>query len=191
MLFTFLSPFSFSQLNPASPFYFLKSASEIFQLKLAKTTGEKAEMELKFADARVKEVKDLSLIHQELIQPTLERYWSLMGEVIGLLDLKNEDKMSQVHSMISSETNLLIGLYPKVEDAEAKRSLKTTVFRLSGWDNEFALRLESVKNFSLARTVLSSKIDACKFLVREASNSALNEVEKSVFKSRGEKCLSI
>ncbi|MCL4366225.1 DUF5667 domain-containing protein [Patescibacteria group bacterium] len=178
-----------AQIDPASPLYFLKSVRELLELKFAKTNDVKADYELKFATNRIAEVKSLALSsRQDLIQPTLEHYWSSLGQLIGRANLKDESIAAKVTQAAIMQMDILQAVYSQVSDPSAIRSIRTTVYRLSEWDLNLSQRLSLLKNYDLAQRITASKLSGCSFLSKEASSSALNQVEKFVLINRSKAC---
>ncbi|MBI2330542.1 hypothetical protein HYU94_04050 [Candidatus Daviesbacteria bacterium] len=203
LLFTFhFSLFTFSayahddnlgeaRIHPASPLYFLKSVREILELKFAGATHIRALRNLEFTTRRIREVKSLvKTSRQDLIEPTLERYWATLSELKGLVNLKDEITVSQVSGAAASQMAALQDIYYQVSDPRAKRSLRTAINRVSEWEQQMIVQLNLFKQYSQAQQVMTSKLSACNFLAQEASNSALNEVEKTVWSQRAQKCLT-
>ncbi|MBI2086253.1 hypothetical protein HYT74_02845 [Candidatus Daviesbacteria bacterium] len=179
-----------SQVNPASPLYFLKSVREVLELKFAATTNTKAFRQLEFATRRIREVKSLAKTpRQDLIEPTLYRYLSNMQELNGLVNLKDNDSATQVIDVVGLHMTILQAVYDQVSDLRARMSIRVTVNRLSEWDQQLIDRLDLVKQHSLVDKVTALKLSRCSFLAKEASSSALNEVEKVVLSERAQKCL--
>lgn len=179
-----------SRIHPASPLYFLKSVREILELKFAGTTRVRAYRQLEFATRRLREVNSLlPTSRQDLIVPTLERYAWHMGELRGIVGLRDVEMMGKVSSTTQAHMDTLLSVYQQVSSQDAKRSLRATVYRLTEWDQELIEKLESVSETSFNQQIAKSKLSGCQFLSQEASNSALNEVERSVLAERSEKCL--
>lgn len=161
-----------SKIYPAHPLYFLKSVREILELKFAPNKEIKAIRYLEFSQRRIREVKALVEARRaDLIAPTLEHYLFNLQKVLGLTDLKNEAKAKQVADTVYMHLQNLEDIYSKTDHEAARRSIRTTLFKLSEW-----------KNLSK----FQGKI--CIFLIKEASSSALNEVEKAVLSERVQKC---
>ena len=178
-----------SRISPASPLYFLKSVREILELKFAPTIHIRSLRELEFANRRVREVNSLvNSPHEDLIQPTLEKYWSGLGQLIGISDLRDENQAEQVSRSISLHMSLLQKVFSQVSDSKAQRSIRSTVFRLSEWDNRLISKLNTGKHFTFAQEIENSKISGCRFLTREASSSAFNDIERVVTIERAKKC---
>ncbi len=181
-----------SRINPASPLYFLKSVREVLELKFAKTTNAKAYYQMEFATRRIREVKSLvNSTHQDLIQPTLEKYWQHIKELNGVLTLTDEYMVAKASEEIPMHLNILQTEYLQVTSEDAKRAISLTVNRLSEWEQEIITRLDLLKSTSVVGKFRESKLSGCNFLSKEASSSALGEVEKYVYKERAIKCLQI
>ncbi len=181
-----------SRISPASPFYFLKSVREVLEIKFAGTTHIRALYKLEFANRRIREVNSLVETPQEdLIQPTLERYWSLMQELKGITSLNDQDMAKRVSGGAVSQMSDLQENYSKASDPTAKRSIRTHIHRLSEWEQELIDKLDLIKPPmpALTEEIAVSKMSACNFLSQEASAAALNEVEKVVLANRAGNCL--
>lgn len=187
---TYAADLGQSRINPASPLYFLKSIREILEIKFAGTTQVKAIRQLEFATRRIREVKSLvNDSRQDLIEPTLVRYLSHLDQLIGILNLRDENWISQVSDEISLHMNTLQTVYDQVSHPRARMSIRATVNGLSQWDQKLIDRLNSLNKSSLAQKVIISKLVACNFLSKEASSSSLNEVERAVLSERAQRCL--
>ncbi len=150
-----------SRISPASPLYFLKTIRENIELKFAATPRVGQIRQLEFATRRLREVKSLiPITRQDLIEPTLERYWYHLqavdnaGEVLG----------------IHIET--LESIYSQVSNKRARMAIRATVNRI----------------VQRADLLGSAKVPACNFLTKEASSSGLNEVEREILSGRGSNC---
>ncbi|MFH1536265.1 MAG: DUF5667 domain-containing protein [Patescibacteria group bacterium] len=162
-----------SRINPSSPLYFLKGVREILELKFAGTTKVRALRQLEFATRRIREVKSLgNTSRQDLIEPTLERYAWHLQELKGIVHPKDIAMVNKVNEQITFQLNALQEVFKVASDPKAKRSIRLAVFRIS---EKFA----------------ASRPAACNFLSKEASSSALNEVEKVVLKERTDKCYNL
>lgn len=179
-----------SKIHPAHPLYFLKTIRENLELKFAGTSNIRGLRHLEFTTRRVREVKSLvSVNHQELIPPTLENYWFNLEKVRGLLSFKDEALANQALDQIKRQLIVLQKLYDQLEDARAKMAIRTTVYRISGWNTQLLDRLTVEDRNKQAKRLTTNQALACNFLSKEASSSALNEVERSVLAERAEKCL--
>lgn len=178
-----------ARISPASPLYFLKSVREILEIKLAGTTYVRAIRELEFSTRRIREVKSLtSTPNEDLIEPTLERYWAHLRELKGLLNLKDENMADQVANTVTSHMDILQRTYSQVTNSSAKRSIRVAIYRLSEWEGELSDKFVLLKS-PLAQRVVNSKFLGCNLLSKEASSSALNEIERAVYLGRVQKCL--
>src|SRR3989344_5655222 len=84
-----------SKIHPAHPLYFLKTIRENLEMRLVSTHRVKLIRQMEFATRRLREVKSLiGNSHEDLIEPTLERYWSHVRELLekGLIDLEMKQK---------------------------------------------------------------------------------------------------
>lgn len=152
-----------SKIHPAHPLYFLKAVREKMEVHFAQTPNVKMTRQLEFATRRIREVKALvSIDNLDLIEPTMERYWSHMNTVLQY----------KPNYTISTHLNVLEEIYEKIEDRRAKMSIRTAIFRiLDGSD-----------------IPAEERVKRCEFLSKEASSSALSEVERAILRSRVEKC---
>lgn len=179
-----------SQITPASPLYFLKSIRELLELKFAGTTRVRAIRELEFATRRIREIKSLAATsRQDLIEPTLYQYLFHLEEFLGKANLKDPDFATEVSKNIASQMNVLQAVYGRVSERRALMSIRATINSLSKFDLKLIERLKLAEKPLLAEQISISRISACNFLSKEASSSALNEVEKAVFSERAQKCL--
>lgn len=181
-----------SKIHPASPLYFLKSVREILELKFAGTTHVRAIRQMEFAHRRLREVNSLVQSNrQDLIAPNLERYWSHLRELIGIVNLRDESLAREVSGTAISHLTTLLKVYDQITDPRAKMSVRTTIFKLSEWDEQLISKFNQVTQEKYAQKVIPSRLSACNFLSKEASSSALNETEKVVLLERARKCLEI
>ncbi len=179
-----------SQITPASPLYFLKSIRENLELRFAGTKRVRSIRELEFATRRIREVKSLvSTNRQDLIEPTLYQYLFHLEKFIGVADLENQDFASSAIKNITEQMNILQAIYIRVSDKRALMSIRATINSLAKLDLKLIDSLNLAKKPLLAREISLSRLSACSFLGKEASSSALNEVEKAVFAKRANECL--
>lgn len=180
-----------SRISPASPFYFLKPIREILEIKFAGTTHIKALFKLEFANRRIREVNSLVKTPEEdLIQPTLEKYWFFLQQLKSILDLNNKEMAGKVTGAAAMQMDDLQRAYREVTDPKAKMSLRLAIFRLSEWEQGLIDRFKLLPQSepALIEKVINLKVSGCNFLSKEASSAALNEVEKTVFASRANSC---
>lgn len=182
--------FGVAKINPASPFYFLKSVREILELKFAATTHVKALRQLEFATRRIREVNSLiKTSHQDLIEPTLDRYLFSLEEVTHIFNLRDKMMVEQVSVETSQHMAVLQTIYSQVSEPRAKMAIRATINRLSKFDQEIISKLNLLQ-LSPDQRIINSKLAGCNFLSKEASNSALNEIERIVISERAQKCLN-
>lgn len=179
-----------SLIHPAHPLYFLKRVREVLELKFAPTSEVKSIRYLEFAQRRIREVRSLVEARRpDLIAPTLEHYFANLQKVLGLTDLKDEAKAGQVADIIDIHLQNLEDIYSKIDHEAARRSIRTTIFRVFEWNNLLKERLDLKLQAILADKLSGSQVKVCHFLAKEASSSALNEVEREVLLERAQKCL--
>lgn len=161
-----------SQIHPAHPFYFLKAVRENIEMHFAQTPNVKMLRQLEFATRRIREVKSLVTKNREdLIPPTMERYWFHMNTVLQYRP-REVWLTLLLNYTISTHQNALEELYEKIGDRRAKMSIRTAIFRiLDGSD-----------------IPAEERVKRCEFLSKEATSSALTEVERAILRSRAEKC---
>lgn len=179
-----------SRIHPASPLYFLKSVREIFELKFAGTTQTRGLRYLEFSTRRIKEVKTLvGLNRPDLIPSTLEKYWSSLEKLLGLINFKDEVLASQVLGQIRQQISTLETVYPQIENPRAKMAIRAAIYRISRWNTQLLERLEPKDKIRLSPEITKNQIPICDFLSKEASSSALNDTEKAVLTRRAQSCL--
>ena len=149
----------YSRITPASPFYFLKTIREDLELKLAGTPHVKLIRELEFATVRIREVRSLVAVNQDLIVPTLENYQAI---------LKNISQEPDLDTHIA----VLMQVYDNASNLNAKMAIRSSL-------NKLILREDVSK---------ASKLSICNLFYREASSSSLNQTEKFVLLGRAQKC---
>lgn len=161
----------YSKIHPASPLYFLKTIRENLELKLAFTPRVKILRQLEFATRRLREVRTLISINQDLIPPTLERYISHLNTLPDS-EQKYQDVATKVKESLVIHLEVLQKTYLQVSSLRAKMAIR------------------SAMNKIIQRADLSvfAKLPVCTFFAKEASSSALNQTEQFVLKNRFESC---
>jgi hypothetical protein len=179
-----------SQIHPASPLYFLKAVREILEIKFAGTDRIRSLRKMEFSTRRIREVKALvATKREELIAPTLEKYGALLREIIGTINLSDKTLALNLGENIDNHLESLISLYQDSEDPQAKRAIRLAVYRLSQLDLEFIERVSKMEAMvDIANLRKIRALRGCEFLQKEASSSALNEVEKGVYYDRAQDC---
>ena len=181
-----------ARINAASPFYFLQSVREILEYKFAKTTDVKANLELKFANRRLAEVNSLAKSSdQSLIEPTLIAYLVDLDQLIGHANIRDETPARNLSNEIKLHMSFLQNIYGIVSDPRAIMSIRATINNLSLWDLRLIDGLNSAKQSAIAEEIIDSRLSACSFLSKEASDSALNGVERAILSERANKCRNI
>lgn len=161
-----------SRIHPAHPLYFLKTIRENLELKFAGTPRTILLRKLEFATRRLREVKSLIAVGNfELIIPTLGKYSSIIG---SLPDRGIEDQklVSIIETNLSNHLEVLQLIYSQTEDKKAKMSIRAAI-------NRITLRSDLTP---------ATRFLGCEFLSKEASSSALNDVEKEIILQRARKC---
>jgi len=113
-----------------------------------------------------------------------------MQDLRGTVNLKDERIAQETTQQVYKHLYILNQLYPSLEYGRAKMSVRLVINRISTWQNDLAQRLNQVSQNAIAAKVLENQSLACNFLVKEASNSALNRIEKELFTSRAQNCIN-
>lgn len=161
-----------SILHPAHPLYFLKTIRESLELKFAGTRKVVYIRRLEFATRRLREVKSLIQVGNfELIIPTLENYSSQLNSLPDQ-GLQEKEVLKVIENNLSNHLEVLQHIYYQIENSRAKMALRATINRI----------------IQRADLPPSARLLGCGFLSKEASSSALNEVEKATLLQRVQKC---
>lgn len=161
-----------SKIGPASLFYFLKTVREGLEFKLALTPRVKMFRQLEFATRRLREVKSLIPTgRQDLIAPTLERYWFYINTLQGD-NLKDQEVAMRVKEGLVVHLEVLEQTYNQVSNLSARMAFRTMINNIS--------RRSDLPLFA--------KIPACNFLMKESSSTGLLEVEKEILSERASNC---
>ena len=161
-----------SKITPASYFYFLKTVREGIEIKLAFTPHVKLIRQLEFATRRLREVKSLiPTPHQDLIQPTLERYSAYLNS-LPQKDLQDEEVATRIKESLIVHLEVLEQIYPKITNKSAKMAIRAAI-------NRIALR---------ADVPILGRLPVCNFLQKEATSLNLIEVEKEILLERAHTC---
>lgn len=161
-----------SRIHPASPFYFLKTLRENLELKFAGTPRVRMLRQLEFGTRRLREVKSLiPTTHQDLIFPNLERYSSYISSLPDK-DLTDEEAAARIKESLVIHLNVLQTIYDQISNREAKMAIRSVLNRI----------------IKRADVPISAKLPVCNFLSKEASSSALNEVERTILLERAIIC---
>ena len=177
-----------SIIHPAHPLYFLKAVRENLELKFSTNPKQKFIRKIEFLTRRIREVKSLIYYkRQDLIEPNLEKYAAILDEIVGM-DTQKRDQVNMAQNEVSNHLLILLKLYPQIEDKRAKISFRRTISKVSQWNINLADRLNYGGYTDLAVNQIKLNSPACEFLKKEASSSALNDVERVVFSERASKC---
>lgn len=150
-----------SRITPDSIFYFLKTVREDIEMRLALTPHVKLVRQLEFATRRLRETKGLAGTHEDLIVPTLERYWYHLSK-LPVVD----------STILTTHLKVLQNLYERLTNIQAKLSIRSTVNKIS--------KRPDLPTFA--------KIPVCFFLQKEATASALTQSEKAILLERAGDC---
>lgn len=164
-----------SRIHPAHPLYFLKTVRENLELKFAGTTKVVYIRRLEFATRRLREVKSLIGVGRfELIISALENY---LSQINALPDkgMQEKDILKMIGDNLSIHLEVLQALYSQIETPRAKMAIRAAINRI--------MQREDLP--------IPARENICNFMEKEASSSALNEVEKAVLLQRVKKCLSL
>ncbi len=160
-----------SKITPASSFYFLKTVRENLEMKLALTPHVKRIRQLEFATRRLRETKSLVGGREDLIPPTLERYWFYINSLPDK-DLKDEEVAIRIKETLIVHLEVLEQIYDKITNKSAKMSIRAAV-------NRIVQRID---------VPIFVRFPACKFLEKEATASFLTEPEKEILIERANNC---
>jgi len=163
----------YSKINPASPFYFLKTIREDLELKFAGTLRVTQLRHLEFATRRLREVRTIVSIKPDLIPPTLEKYIAQLN-AIPEREIQDMEVSTRIKDSLVIHLEVLQQIYDQASNLRAKMAIRLTM-------NRIILRTD-VPNYA--------KLPVCTFFAKEASSSALNQTEQFVLKQRAEKCFA-
>ncbi len=164
-----------STIYPGSIFYPLKAVREMLELKLALVPKTKAVRYMEFATRRLREAKSLvGTAKEELIQSNMERYWYAYQKVVKFQP-RDEELTILLNNNLTIHLEVIEGIYYQLTNAKAQTGVRTLVNRI-------------VQSNDLKP---ETRIGGCLFLQKEASSSALNEVEQEVYKLRAQKCFKL
>lgn len=184
-----------SKIHPAHPLYFLKSVREILEIKAAATENIKVLRYLEFSTRRIREVNTLAHNnHPDLIPPTLEKYWLNFNKLNGLVNVTDQDLMRQITDSLAQHLTILERVYHQLGSKRAKMAIRLTIQRIFE-ENQLLLdkisQQTSEKNKDIVQKITLNQILTCHLLVKQASESGLNDVEKVVLIKRANQCQKI
>lgn len=161
----------YSMIHPASPLYFLKTIREALELKFATTGHVKLLRQLEFAQRRLREVRTLITINEDLIPPTIERYIFYLN---GLNDThKDAEELRLMQSNLAYNLKALQLIYGQTVTPRAKMFIRSAMNRV--------IQRADVQNFA--------KLPICNLFAKESSSSALNQTEQTILTQRAQGCL--
>ena len=177
-----------SLIHPASPLYFLKAIREKIEMAIASSSEAKAITEVEFAQRRLREVRALlKLKRQDLIPPVLERYKAHIKEA-GDLSSRHDELTVRVGEAVSRHLDVLQRVYDQAGNPTAKASIRAAIERAEEHNRILLEKLDLVSQQELIRKVALKQALACRFMMREASSSALNDTERAFLKDKVGKC---
>lgn len=177
-----------SIIHPAHPLYFLKAVRENIETKFSTNPKQKFIRKIEFLERRIREVKSLIYFKNEyLIDPTIEKYTQILNELEGM-DTQKRDQVNMARDEVSNHLLIMIKYYPQLENSRAKLSFRRTISKISEWNINLSDRLTYGGYTDLAEKQIKLNSPACEFLKKEASTSALNDVERLVFSKRADIC---
>lgn len=159
-----------SRITPASPFYFLKTIREGLELKFAGTSRVRLLRELEFATRRIREVKTLIPINQDLIAPTLENYISHVNNLNNIP--QDGDSDVKIIQGLNTHVSVLTQVYDTASNPRAKMAIRSALNKL-------------IQRIEISNT---QKLSVCNLFYSEASSSSLNQTEKFVLMERAREC---
>lgn len=179
----------YAQISPASFFYFLKAFREEIELKTAQSTSVKAVRFLEFATRRIREVIALMYIDREdLIEPALEKYWTHLQDILGSFNLSDLTRNAEIAEQTYQHLYMLNKIYPEIKNNRARIAIRRTITHISSWEPKFAIELNKIHQDDLIKRIFERQQIACDFLEKVASESALNETERSIYIDRASNC---
>lgn len=163
-----------SQIHPAHPLYFLKAVREVLEMHFAQTSNVELIRRLEFAQRRLREVKRLiPTDRQDLIEPTLDRYWVLVSSLPLPKNLEIVGFAKDISDTLVIHIKTLEKIYPQISHPRAKMAIRSVLNRLTDRPD--------IPSYA--------KAPICDFFAKEASSSALNQTEQVILTERGQKCL--
>ncbi len=178
-----------SQIAPASPFYFLKMVKEEVEWKLAQTDQVKLMRQMEFAIRRLREVKTLiSEDREDLIEPNLIKYQDHLKK-LGRYANGNKELELFVSDRVATQMNLLINLYPQLENNRAKLAVRATIENWERQNREELVKQEVGYQEKFWQKIALTEKLSCDFLQKEATNSSLVPSERYLINLKTEDCL--
>lgn len=168
-----LEDIGYSKIHPASPLYFLKGVREKLELHFAQTYRVKEFRQLEFATRRLREVRALIPISQDLIPSTMERYIAHLSKLTDKHQ-ENDKFVPILQHNLSIHLRVLENIYNQTTNSRAKMFIRSAMNRV----------------MQRADVPRSAKLSICNFFTKEASSSALNQTEQFVLQNRAQDCRS-
>lgn len=179
-----------SLITPDSPLYFLKTLRENIEIVFSSSKQSKVIRQLEFAQRRLREVRGLVKNRkQDLIPSTLERY-KLFIDQAQEIARGDESLQAKVAEELSRHLYVLQTVYDTVGNPRAKQAIRAALIRAEEQNSQIVSRLETARQQSLIKKIAARQAFACKFLIREATSSALNDTEREYLKEKVNLCRS-
>lgn len=177
-----------SLIHPASPLYFLKAIRERIEMILDSSQEAKSMRQVEFAQRRLREVATLVRIkRQDLIPPTIEQY-KLHLKNADEFTKQNEELKVRVGEAISRHLDSLQRVYDMVGNPSTKAAIRSAIERSEEQNIAVLKNLSIESQQKLIRKTAGRQAFACKFLMREATSSGLNDSERESLKQRVRDC---
>lgn len=178
----------FSQISPASPLYFLKAVRENFEWRLAKKKGEQVSRQLEFAQRRLREINSLLGGKDEsFIAPTANRYQAQMDKASSISG-DSDDLQLVLTDYLSRHLLVLEDQYSRTSDRLGQVFLRATIEKDQELSQKLIDKAGGDYKDRLTITLSQSQYLTCQFFIKEASLSALNEVEREDLSQRAQNC---
>lgn len=175
-----------AQLDPSSPFYFLKTIREGIELKFSTTPRIKLIRYFEFSVRRLREVEALILKDkQQWIEPVLVSY---RQDVDTLYDLVSEDTDIWVADRLGEQLNWLISRYDKLKDPRAQLAARASIEKLVKHNSRMLADPKIDQGQLIGKIALDQSL-GCLFLIKEATDSALTQAERVLIGDDAGKCL--
>ena len=177
-----------SLIHPVSPLYFLKALRERIEMVLDSSNEAKAVRQVEFAQRRLREVASLVRVkRQDLIPPAIEQY-KLHLKKADEFTKQDEALKVRVGEAISRHLDTLQRVYDMVGNPSAKAAIRSAIEKNEEQNTAILDDLGTESQQKLIRQTAGRQAFACKFLMREATSSGLNDSERESLKQRVKGC---
>lgn len=177
-----------SLIHPATPLYFLKAIREKVEMFLGGSEEAKAMRQVEFAQRRLREVTSLvKAKRQDLIPATIEEYKAHL-QIAESLAGSNEELLVSIGEATARHLEVLQRVYDNVGNPTAKAAIRGAIERAGEQNTRLLEKLSTESQQKLIRKTAQREAFACKFLMREATSSGLNDTEKASLRERVNTC---